>query len=153
MTLNNTTGNVTVTLGNVAGFKSAQPLVVPVETIANPAALTLVPFAPKVSEGGVARFSILADPTINRDIIVEVDVKDLATKGTNFVDNGSHFVRLPAGENNVFFEVQTKTDTTATTDGVLVGTIQDGAGYTHRSPSNTALTLKYKMRKMQTQLF
>ena len=73
-----------------------------------------------------------------RDIIVEVNVSDLASKGTNFVDDGSHFVRLPAGANNVFFEVQTKTDDTATADGVLQAIIQNGAGYTHSTSSNTA---------------
>ena len=81
-TLNNTTGNVTVTLGNVAGFKSAATLVVvPVETIANPAGLKIAAMTPTVTEGGIARFSILADPTINRDIVVEVNVEDLAAKG------------------------------------------------------------------------
>ena len=88
----------------------------------------------------MATFTISANPTINKNIIVEVDVIDFAAKGTDFVDDGNHFVKLPANTTMKTFSVQTKSDTSAAKDGVLVATILDGSGYTHSSPTNITYT-------------
>ena len=63
---------------------------VPIETPANPASLTISGPSGPVAEGEMATFTISADPTINKNIIVEVDVVDFVAKGTDFVDNGNH---------------------------------------------------------------
>ena len=130
------TGDLTVTLGNVAGHISGPPLVVPIETPPIPAILTISGPSRPVREGNLATFTITANPTIDRDIIVEVDVIDFAAKGTDFVDDGNHFVRLPANATRTTFNVQTKTDTSESTDGVLVATMLDGSGYMYSSPNN-----------------
>ena len=134
--LPSSTGKVTITLGNVAGHTSGPPLEVPIETPPNPATLTISGPSGPVAEGDMAMFTISANPTIDKDIIVEVDVNDFAAKGTDFVDDGNHFVELPANAPMKSFSVRTKTDTSASTDGVLVATILDGSGYTHSSPTN-----------------
>ena len=85
--LPSSTGNVTITLGNVAGFISDPPLVVPIETPSNPASLTISGPSGPVTEGDMATFTISADPTINKNIIIEVDVFDHVAKGTDFVDS------------------------------------------------------------------
>ena len=134
--LPNSTGNLTITLGNVAGYISDPPLVVPIETPANPASLTISGPSGPVAEGEMAMFTISANPTINKNIIVEVDVIDFAAKGTDFVDDGNHFIKLPANSPMKSFSVQTKTDSSAAKDGILVATLLDGPGYTHSSPTN-----------------
>ena len=70
------------------------PLSVPVETPANPATLTITGPSSPVAEGDMATFTISADPTIDKKLIVEVDVKDLAAKGTNFVDKGESLCHI-----------------------------------------------------------
>ena len=134
----NSTGNVTITLGDVEGYNSGPSLEIPVETPDNPATLTMTSASRPVAEGGMVTYTISADPTIDKDIVVEVDVIDFAAKGTDFVDNAYHYVRLPANADRATLSVKTKTDTTATTDGVIVATILDGSGYTHSSPTNFA---------------
>ena len=142
-TLASSTDKVTLTLGYLAEYKNVGELEVPIESPTSDATLTIAGPSAPVAEGGMATFTITADPAADKDITVEVDVSDLTTKGTNFVDNGTRFIRLPAAasgvtSNSVTFDVQTKTDTTVDDDGVLVATLQDGAGYTDVSSTNPA---------------
>ena len=132
------TGNVTITLGNLAGYIPDPPLVVPIETPSNPASLTISGPSGPVAEGDMATFTISANPTINKNIIIEVDVFDHVAKGTDFVDNGNHYIPLMAGESSATLNVPTKSNSSTATDGVLVATLLDGPGYTHSSPTNIA---------------
>ena len=142
-TLANSTDEVTLTLGYLAEYKNVGEHEVPIESPTSEATLTITGPSAPVAEGGTATFTITADPAADKDITVEVDVSDLTAKGTNFVDNGIRYVRLPAAAsgvttNSVTFDVETKTDTTADDDGVLVATLQDGAGYTDVSSTDPA---------------
>ena len=127
-----------MTLGSVAGYTSGAALTIPITSPTSPATLTITGPSAPVAEGGTATFTIAANPRADKDITVEVNVIDLVAKGTNFVENGIYYERLPANAASVPLVITTKTDTGAAVDGALVATLQDGAGYTHTSPSNEA---------------
>ena len=139
-TLPDSSGNLTLTLGTVTGYTSAAPLVIPVESPTTPAILSIASSTTPVTEADNATitYTITADTAVDKDITVEVDVSDFTAKGTDFVENGVHYERLPANETSVDLVIPIKTNATASTDGVVVATIQNGAGYTHTSPTNTA---------------
>ena len=137
-TLASSSGDLTLTLGSVAGYTSGAALTIPITSPTSPATLTITGPSAPVAEGGTATFTIAANPRADKDITVEVNVIDLVAKGTNFVENGIYYERLPANAASVPLVITTKTDTGAAVDGALVATLQDGAGYTHTSPSNEA---------------
>ena len=142
-TLPTSTGNVTLTVGSVDTYGSSVPKTVRVISPGSPARLIITGPDEPVLEGQLATFNINATIFGNREITAEVDVRDLATKGTNFVENQSYYVRFPAFTSNVSFSIRMKRDSDASADGILVATLQNGVGYTTSSPNNTALAKVY----------
>ena len=136
ITDSNSSGNVAITVPTSNEYKLAGDIFVSIQAITRAATLTLAGPSDPVLEGDTATFTINANPTPDKDITVEVDVSDNA--GIGYVEDGSHFVHLPANAASATFAVQTNSNSGTTADGTLEATIQDGPGYSHTSPTNTA---------------
>ena len=143
-TLNTSTGNVTLTLGSVDTYNSAPAIVVPIETPSVTATLSIQGASEPVLEGESAIFTLNASRFADKDVTVEVDVKDLAAKATNFVENKSHYIRFPKLTSRMTFSIPTKRESAESSDGVIVATLVDGIGYSPTSEKTAYVEVQDK---------
>ena len=131
-------GTIELLPRNTSAYRESAPIYVNIENPTSPATLTIAEQFESVTEGNDATFTISANPTADKDILVNVNVEELAEFSTSFVDDGEIYVRLPAGADSVTFGVPTKFDVNTNQDGVVRATISNGNHYSHSAPTNVA---------------
>ena len=89
-------------------------------------------------EDETVTFTLSANPVANRDIAVKVNVADLADRSADYVTDGDHYVLIPANDTSATLSVPINDVPGAGLDGVIVATIQDSAGYTYSTMTNSA---------------
>ena len=121
-------GDLTVTLGAVAGYSlSPATITVPFTTVGTTARVSIAGPA-SVNEGGTATFTLSADPAADVDTTVQVNVFDPTARG--YVTFAQRYIYLPANATTATFDVVTNDVSSAGADGAIAATVQAGAGYT-----------------------
>ena len=133
-------------------LRVSDPIYVRVENPSSNATLTITGQSTPAALGTIATFTISADPVADKDILVPVRLNDLVASGTDFIEEETRYVRIPANESEVTIEVPTlipyetvqedgndvERQALPTNDGIIVATLENNTGYTPDPSNNVA---------------
>ena len=124
---------------STSGYSSGQSVNMTYRTPTTPAGIMISgPSSSVNEEDETVTFTLSANPVANRDIAVKVNVADLADRSADYVTDGDHYVLIPANDTSATLSVPINDVPGAGLDGVIVATIQDSAGYTYSTMTNSA---------------
>ncbi len=146
-TMDEPDGIITVSIsdedGYLIGSASSATTIVNDDDAAGPM-VSISAAASPVMEGEAADFVLTVDPVPAVDIVVNLDVSDTTSIGSDFLasaDEGRHRVLLRAGDATTIYRVNTVDDELDDFDSAVTVTLANGSGYTVGSPSPASVTV------------